>query len=98
MTEAAPHDRPCRAHPAGCGPPAERPPSQPSTIYDRLRAQITIRPGQTERELAHGLFGKTGCQPRISFSCQLLLGRGLVVRTGAGGRGQPFRYYPASAV
>lgn len=67
------------------------------TIYDVLEYLIMEGPGRTEAELAEAIFGKAGYHHRVSEDCYRLTVGKKVERRGAGGYGDPFRYYPGVA-
>jgi hypothetical protein len=67
------------------------------SLADRVRDQIARTPGQTASELSIGLFGRTAEPSRLQFALTLLDLRGGVRRSGAGGRSDPFRYFPTGA-
>ena len=58
-----------------------------------LYGLIHFGPGRTARELAEALHGDDGYQQHANAWCVHLVNLGLVVRTGAGGNADPFRYY-----
>ena len=51
-------------------------------------------PGRTEVELAKAIHGDDGVQQNVNQDCEALARMGRVERRGAGGPGEPFRYYP----
>jgi hypothetical protein len=61
-------------------------------IADQIVALVERKPGLTERELAEELFGKNAYQQRLNSDCRLLIGRGILVRSGKGGSADPYRY------
>jgi hypothetical protein len=62
-------------------------------IQDVLKFLIKNGPGRTEVELADAIFGESGYQQRVNVECGQLLTIGRVERRGAGGPGDPYRYY-----
>jgi hypothetical protein len=53
--------------------------------------------GRTQREIAQGLYGeKLGRQQRVNPYCALMVAAGEIVQRGAGGPGDPYRYFPVS--
>ena len=68
-----------------------------SKVSQALLLLIETGPGRTETELAHAIFGRDGYQQRVNGDCTLLAGRKLVERHGAGGPGDPYRYYLTGA-
>jgi hypothetical protein len=63
-------------------------------VLGRLQALVRERPGATAAEMARLLFGAAGTPARLQLALTLLQARGLIRRSGAGGRGDPFVYYP----
>ncbi len=64
-----------------------------ATIDVRIVERVTERPGLTEAELAHALFGMEGYQQRVNSTCRRLIERGEVERRGSGGASDPFTYH-----
>jgi len=64
-----------------------------SRVIDVIRA----RPGLTELEIARAVYGKGAVQQQVNQVCRLLVKQGLVERRGAGGRADPYVYYPGAA-
>ncbi len=50
-------------------------------------------PGRMELELAKAIGGDAGVQQNVNRDCEALARMGRVERRGAGGQGEPFRYY-----
>jgi hypothetical protein len=65
------------------------------TTQDVLEFLIKKGPGRTEAELADAIFGAGGYPQRVHIDCARLVTGKSVRRRGAGGRADPFRYYPA---
>jgi hypothetical protein len=65
------------------------------TTYDVLDFLIRKGPGRTEAELADAIFGEGGYPQRVHTDCTRLVAGKKARRRGVGGRGNPFRYYPA---
>ena len=68
------------------------------TTYDVLEFLIQKGPGRTEAELADAIFGEGGYPQRVHIDCARLVAGKKARRRGAGGRGNPFRYYPAGRI
>ena len=64
------------------------------TIADVLRFLIEKGPGRTEAQLAEAIFGARGYQQRVNQDCSAMDFLGTVERRGAGGPGDPYRYFP----
>jgi hypothetical protein len=69
-------------------------PSLLEPLNSRLAEAVRRRPGQTASALATGVLGTEARASRVQFTLTLLELRGLIVRIGAGGRADPFRYIP----
>ena len=65
------------------------------TTADVLAFLIQKGPGRTEAELAGAIFGEAGYPQRVHMDCTRLVADKTARRRGAGGRADPFRYYPA---
>lgn len=63
-----------------------------SLLADRLAELVRQVPGATERELTDLLYGDAAGPGRLTFWCHLLLNRGVIERSGVGGRQDPYRY------
>lgn len=68
-----------------------------SSLADRLADLVSQVPGATERELTDLLYGDAAGPGRLTFWCHLLLNRGVIERSGAGGKQDPYRYRLAGA-
>lgn len=63
------------------------------TVNELVLDAIAQRSGQTERELAEGIYGfGDGYQQRVNGACRYLSREGYVCRSGQGGRADPFTY------
>lgn len=63
------------------------------TVNHLVLDAIAGGPDRTERELAEAIYGLgDGYQQRVNGACRYLEREGYVVRTGRGGRGDPFTY------
>jgi hypothetical protein len=69
-------------------------PSRLAPLNVRLADAVWRHPGQTASALATGVLGTEARASRVQFTLTLLELRGLIVRSGAGGRADPFRYFP----
>ncbi|HTV35258.1 MAG TPA: hypothetical protein VMF12_02410 [Xanthobacteraceae bacterium] len=67
-------------------------------LLDKLEQLIRETPGLTATELAERLFGIDGHHSRVSAECRLLAHFKRVERRGAGGPGDPYRYYPVAPI
>jgi hypothetical protein len=65
------------------------------TTSDILDVLIRKGPGRTEAQLADAIFGEAGYPQRVHIDCNRLVTGKRARRRGSGGRGHPFRYYPA---
>ena len=63
--------------------------------YDVLQYLIQKGPGRTELELARAIHGGESYQQSVNTHCAMLVIEGKAERRGAGGRGEPYRYWPA---
>jgi 3-isopropylmalate dehydrogenase len=66
-----------------------------TTIAELILSLVARRPGLTEAQIAEELFAGQGYQQRVNSDCTLLVRRGKLQRSGAGGAADPFRYHPA---
>lgn len=66
-------------------------------ISTKIIELVSRRPGMTELEIAKAIHGPVAVQQQVNQNCRLLVGRGLIERRGAGGRGDPYVYYPAQS-
>lgn len=55
-------------------------------------------PGRTELELARAIYGEKACQQAVNTHCAMLVIEGKAERRGAGGPGDPYRYWPIACV
>lgn len=69
-------------------------PSRLAPLNVRLADAVSRHPGQTASVLPTGVLGPEARPSRVQFALTLLELRGLIVRLGAGGRADPFRYIP----
>ena len=60
----------------------------------RVYALILKHPDSTELELTRRIYGKSSLFRRVNLVCRELIEKGLVVREGRGGVGDPYRYRP----
>ena len=65
-----------------------------TSIARQIAELVQRRPGMTELEIAKAIYGPSAVQQRVNQDCRLLLERGEIERRGAGGRSDPFVYYP----
>lgn len=68
--------------------------SRLAPLSARLADVVSRRPGQTASALATGVLGADAGPSRVQFALTLLALQGRIVRIGAGGRTDPFRYVP----
>jgi predicted transcriptional regulator len=61
---------------------------------DVLQLLVEKGPGRTEIELARSINGDTAYQQQVNQDLRMLVDRGTVVRQGAGGVNDPYRYHP----
>lgn len=61
---------------------------------DVLLFMISKGPGRSAPELAMALHNKIGHEPHVNQDCAALESERLVKRTGEGGLGDPYRYWP----
>lgn len=54
---------------------------------------IQQHPGLTATQIANGLFGADGYHERVGNTLKILCSAGRLERHGAGGPGDPFKYY-----
>ena len=64
-----------------------------ATVEERIKERVAERPGLTEEELAHAIFGMEGYQQRVNSTCRRLIARGEIERHGDGGPSEPFTYH-----
>ena len=62
--------------------------------YDVLHYLIRKGPGRTELELARAIHGDKAYQQGVNTHCSMLVIEGKAERRGAGGPGDPYRYWP----
>jgi hypothetical protein len=67
------------------------------TLSAVIEFLIHKRPGLTEIGLAEAIYGDKAYQQQVNQDCRRLTDAGRVQRQGAGGPGEPFKYYPARA-
>ena len=66
------------------------------TLQSEVLTYIEAHPGASVREIVEGLRGnRYSYFNRVVQTCWLLRGKGLIERTGTGGRADPFRYTAA---
>ena len=65
-------------------------------LIDDVEAAIARTPGLTATQIARKLYGNNGYGERVRAVCQILHMLGRIERTGKGGPGDPYRFYPAS--
>ena len=65
-------------------------------LIDDIERTIHRAPGLTATQIARKLYGINGYGERVRAVCQMLHQSGRIDRTGAGGPGDPFRFYPAT--
>lgn len=65
-------------------------------MIDGVEQLIRRKPGSTASELAKALFGNDGYHERVSGYCLSLYRLSRVKRSGGGGPGDPFTYFPAA--
>lgn len=63
-------------------------------LIDVLQFLIEKAPGRTESELAQAIYGAAGVQQHVNQDCRMLVRKGLIERHGAGGRADPYTYFP----
>ena len=66
-------------------------------LIDDVERIIRTTPGLTATQIARNLYGINGYGERVRSVCQTLHALGRIERTGLGGPGDPFRFYPAGA-
>lgn len=62
---------------------------------EKVDALVHRKPGLTAPEISEEIFGIGARQQRVNPYCLELCQSGRLRRTGYGGPGDPFRYYPA---
>ena len=65
-------------------------------LIDDVERIIQTTPGLTATQIARKLYGINGYGERVRAACQMLHHSGRIERTGRGGPGDPFRFYPAA--
>ena len=65
-------------------------------LIDDVERIIRTASGLTATQIARKLYGHNGYGERVRSVCQTLHKLGRVERTGMGGPGDPFRFYPAA--
>ena len=64
--------------------------------YDVSEYLISKGPGRTELELARAIHGEKAYQQAVNHHCVMLVIEGKAERRGAGGPGDPYRYWPTT--
>lgn len=67
---------------------------QDRPLKRRLAEAVVRSPGRTASELAVLVIGREARASGVQFTLSLLELRGLISRSGDGGRADPFRYFP----
>jgi hypothetical protein len=62
------------------------------TIEQRIVEIVKQWRDLTERKIAERIFGSEAYQQRVNSTCVRLVRKGILVREGRGGNGDPFRY------
>lgn len=62
-------------------------------LLDDIELLVARRPGLTEAQIAHALFGPDAYQQRVNSTCRRLMRNGKVRREGKGYQADPFRYF-----
>ena len=65
-------------------------------LIDDVEKIVRTRPGLSAKQIAGALFGLDGYGERVRSACQALHHSGRIERTGEGGPGDPFRYFPSA--
>ena len=79
--------------PDGSRPKFEKSVANRGPAATRVLNSVRKRAGMTELELAKMLYGPQAVQQSVNADCRFLVKKGLVVRKGAGGPGDPFTYH-----
>ncbi len=65
-------------------------------LIDDIERIIQTTPGLTATQIARERYGINGYGERVRAACQMLHHAGRIERTGQGGPGDPYRFYPAT--
>lgn len=66
-------------------------------VATKIVELVRRRPGMTELEIAKAIHGPSAVQQHINQDCRILVVRGFIQRRGAGGRADPYVYYPTQS-
>ena len=69
---------------------------RPRSVSDRILSIVRHRPGLTELEIARAMYGKDATQQQVNRYCRELDELGLIERSGVGGPGDPYVYFPST--